>query len=178
MLNLILNFLLLSMICFEFKNINIPMHMPVLKRLIISVCNACKSYKNMSCWILSKAQPTLKKREKISALIRNGTVLDCNSSRNYFKWKTKSLELTLNFITSSILAVFPSLTQEWKKLGATLTPNASLVIPVPAFSLFDAITRNVPKSRTKRRCVNTGKDVIILEQLNKFNFNTVSIFTH
>jgi len=38
--------------------------------------------------------------------------------------------LTLNFITSSILACFPSETQLWKNEGATDTPRASDVIPV------------------------------------------------
>jgi hypothetical protein len=73
-----------------------------------------------------------------------------------------SLSLTLNLITSSIFAVFPSLTQLWKKLGATETPNASDVIPVRALSAFVAITRNVPKRSTSNRWVYVGKDVINL----------------
>lgn len=40
-------------------------------------------------------------------------------------------ELTLKRWTSSIVAVLPSDTQEWKKDGATDTPRASEVIPVP-----------------------------------------------
>lgn len=67
--------------------------------------------------------------------------------------KKENVKFTLNLITSSILAVFPSLTQVWKKLGATLTPKASLVIPVPAISLLEAITRKVPKRRTSKRWV-------------------------
>lgn len=63
------------------------------------------------------------------------------------------LLLTLNLITSSIFAVLPSLTQLWKKLGATETPNASDVIPVRALSAFVAITRNVPKRSTNNRWV-------------------------
>ena len=57
-------------------------------------------------------------------------------------------KLTLNLLTSSILAVFPSETQDWKKDGATETPNASAVIPVDILSELDAITRKVPKRRT------------------------------
>lgn len=40
-------------------------------------------------------------------------------------------EQTLNLWTSSIVAVLPSDTQEWKNDGATDTPKASDVIPVP-----------------------------------------------
>lgn len=72
--------------------------------------------------------------------------------------------LTLNRITSSILAILPSLTHVWKKLGATLTPRASLDMPVPARSLFEAITRNVPNSNTINRCVYTGNEPINLEK--------------
>ena len=64
-----------------------------------------------------------------------------------------SHSLTLNLITSSIFAVFPSLTQLWKKLGATETPSASDVIPVRALSAFVAITRNVPNRSTNNRWV-------------------------
>jgi hypothetical protein len=56
-------------------------------------------------------------------------------------------------MTSSIFAVFPSLTQLWKKLGATETPSASDVIPVLALSAFVAITRNVPNRSTNNRWV-------------------------
>jgi len=66
---------------------------------------------------------------------------------------SESLSLTLNLMTSSIFAVFPSLTQLWKKLGATETPSASDVIPVRALSALVAITRNVPKRRTNNRWV-------------------------
>ena len=61
--------------------------------------------------------------------------------------------LTLYRWTSAMRAVFPSLTQDWKKLGATDTPIASELIPVPARSELLAITRNVPNSSTSRRCV-------------------------
>uniref|UniRef100_A0A182TQU8 Uncharacterized protein n=1 Tax=Anopheles melas TaxID=34690 RepID=A0A182TQU8_9DIPT len=53
--------------------------------------------------------------------------------------------------TSFIRAVLPSLTQDWKKLGATETPSASLVMPVSARSELLAITRNVPNSSTSKR---------------------------
>ena len=89
-------------------------------------------------------------------------------------------------MTSSILAVFPSLTHEWKKLGATLTPKASLVIPVHADSLFEAMVRNVPNSRTSSLWVYAGRDAIILlkvtilknchrfwQELSKSSFNCV-----
>lgn len=65
----------------------------------------------------------------------------------------KKCILTLNRKTSSIRAFLPSLTHDWKKLGATETPSASLVIPVWPRSELLAITRNVPKSSTRRRCV-------------------------
>lgn len=55
-------------------------------------------------------------------------------------------------------AVLPSLTQDWKKLGATETPSASLVIPVEAWAALLAITRNVPNSRTNRCCVYFGSE--------------------
>lgn len=76
--------------------------------------------------------------------------------------KTKLFQLTLNLITSSILACLPSLTQEWKKLGATLTPRASDVIPVWVRSACVAITRNVPKRRTSKCWENTGIVVMSL----------------
>jgi len=64
-------------------------------------------------------------------------------------FENKKCELvTLNLMTSSIFACFPSDTQLWKKDGATETPNASDVIPVFARSEFEAITRKVPKSKT------------------------------
>uniref|UniRef100_A0A182JBU1 Uncharacterized protein n=1 Tax=Anopheles atroparvus TaxID=41427 RepID=A0A182JBU1_ANOAO len=61
--------------------------------------------------------------------------------------------------TSFIRAVLPSLTQDWKKLGATETPSASLVMPVAARSELLAITRNVPNSSTSKRCVWPGSDM-------------------
>lgn len=69
---------------------------------------------------------------------------------------------TLNLKTSSILAVFPSLTQLWKNEGATDTPRASLDIPVCALSLFTATTLKVPNNNTSNRCVYIGKEVINL----------------
>uniref|UniRef100_A0A8D8GAH6 (northern house mosquito) hypothetical protein n=1 Tax=Culex pipiens TaxID=7175 RepID=A0A8D8GAH6_CULPI len=69
------------------------------------------------------------------------------------------LVATLNRSTSSIRAVLPSLTHDWKKLGATDTPSASLVIPVAARSELLAITRKVPNSSTRRRCVWPGSDI-------------------
>lgn len=71
---------------------------------------------------------------------------------------------TLNRSTSSIRAVLPSLTHDWKKLGATDTPSASLVIPVAARSELLAITRKVPNSSTKRRCVWPGSDISSLQE--------------
>jgi hypothetical protein len=61
-----------------------------------------------------------------------------------------SFFFTLNFCTSSGFAILPSVTQVWKKDGATDTPNASAVIPVLALSEFPCITRNVPKSNTSK----------------------------
>lgn len=84
--------------------------------------------------------------------------------------------LTLNRITSSILAVFPSLTQDWKKLGATDTPRASLDMPVPARSLLDAITRNVPNSSTSSRCVYAGSDTINLRGTPHIHVRTTCLF--
>lgn len=74
----------------------------------------------------------------------------------------KKLAQTLNLMTSSIFAVFPSLTQLWKKLGATETPKASEVIPVQALSALVAITLKVPNSKTRRRWVCNGNEVINL----------------
>lgn len=74
------------------------------------------------------------------------------------------LELTLNLSTSSMRAVLPSLTQDWKKLGATETPRASLVMPVDAWAALLAITRNVPKSKTNRCCVYLGSDANNLQE--------------
>lgn len=48
--------------------------------------------------------------------------------------------VTLKRTTSSIRAVLPSATQDWKKEGATDTPRASEVIPVCARLAFMAIT--------------------------------------
>jgi hypothetical protein len=59
--------------------------------------------------------------------------------------------LTLNLSTSSILAVLPSLTHDWKKLGATDTPSASDVMPVWARSALLAMTRKVPNNNTNKR---------------------------
>ena len=70
--------------------------------------------------------------------------------------------LTLNFKTSSILAILPLLTQDRKKLGATLTPIASLVMPVLYRALFNAITRKVPNNTTSNFCVHFGNDKINL----------------
>jgi hypothetical protein len=80
-------------------------------------------------------------------------------TRNAF---IKIKELTLNFMTSSILAVFPSETQLWKKDGATETPSASEVMPVCERSQLEATTRSVPNKRTIRRCVQTGSEEINL----------------
>lgn len=77
----------------------------------------------------------------------------------------------MNRNTSSILAVFPSLTQVWKKLGATDTPRASEVIPVWARSELIAITRNVPKSRTKSLWVYGGSDVINLKNIKTLQWD-------
>lgn len=60
-------------------------------------------------------------------------------------------------------AVLPSLTQLWKKLGATETPIASLVMPVEACAALLAITRNVPKSKTRRCCVYLGSEANSLQ---------------
>lgn len=65
--------------------------------------------------------------------------------------KLNQRQFTLNRRTSSILAVFPSDTQLWKKLGATETPSASDVIPVLNLSALLAITRKVPNKRTRSR---------------------------
>lgn len=43
-------------------------------------------------------------------------------------------------MTSSIRAVLPSATHDWKKEGATDTPKASDVIPVCALVAFMAMT--------------------------------------
>lgn len=48
--------------------------------------------------------------------------------------------ITLKRMTSSMRAVFPSATHDWKKEGATDTPRASEVIPVCALLAFMAIT--------------------------------------
>lgn len=64
-------------------------------------------------------------------------------------------------------AVLPSLTQDWKKLGATDTPRASLVMPVDAWAALLAITRNVPKSKTNRCCVYLGSDANSLQRMGK-----------
>lgn len=71
---------------------------------------------------------------------------------------------TLNFSTSSMRAVLPSLTHVWKKLGAADTPNASPVIPVSARLALLAITRNVPKSKTSSCCVCGGREEISLKE--------------
>lgn len=57
-----------------------------------------------------------------------------------------------------MVAVLPSDTQEWKNEGATETPSASAVIPVPARSALDAITRNVPNNNTNNCWVWLGSD--------------------
>lgn len=64
-------------------------------------------------------------------------------------------------------AVLPSLTQLWKKLGATETPIASLVMPVEACAALLAITRNVPKSKTRRCCVYLGSEANSLQIENE-----------
>lgn len=69
--------------------------------------------------------------------------LQVGNRSNYVKWLQ-----TLNLWTSCIVAARPSETQEWKKDGATDTPRASAVIPVPALSAFEAITRKVPNNKT------------------------------
>lgn len=81
---------------------------------------------------------------------------------------------TLNFRTSSIRAVLPSLTHDWKKLGATETPKASLVMPVPAWAALLAITRNVPNSKTNKCCVYFGSDVNNLQRYKR-NENEIMI---
>lgn len=75
---------------------------------------------------------------------------------------THWISLTLYRKTSSIFAVFPSLTQLWKKLGATETPKASEVIPVWARSALVAITRKVPNKRISNLWVCGGSDEINL----------------
>lgn len=57
---------------------------------------------------------------------------------------------------------FPSETQDWKKLGATLMLIASEVMPVAEDSEELAIARKVPKRRTSRCCVTTGSERRIL----------------
>ena len=89
--------------------------------------------------------------------------------------KAKNLNFypTLNFWTSSGLAILPSETQVWKNEGATDTPEnqvqllmfmnrgrrgrfilpkASADIPVLARSEFVCITRKVPISSTSKCC--------------------------
>ncbi len=62
---------------------------------------------------------------------------------------------------------FPSETQDWKKLGATLMLIASEVMPVAEDSEELAIARKVPKRRTSRCWVTTGSERRILKRSGK-----------
>lgn len=91
-------------------------------------------------------------------------------SKKNFLYKSAVI-ITLNLTTSSILAILPSLTQDWKKLGATLTPIASEDMPVCALSEQLEMARNVPNKSTKRCWATIGSDAMSLKGKKK-NINS------